>query len=72
MEDHKKLALESLKRRVFSKGSDFMMYIESDSKDLPRIGSRVRRGPDWDWENQDSKGPGTVIGHDENGKTVNL
>ncbi|XP_045194598.2 transcription intermediary factor 1-alpha-like [Mercenaria mercenaria] len=26
------------------------------------VGARVRRGPDWKWENQDGGGPGTVIG----------
>jgi hypothetical protein len=25
------------------------------------VGDRVRRGPDWKWDNQDSNGPGTVV-----------
>jgi hypothetical protein len=25
------------------------------------VGHRVRRGPDWKWDNQDSNGPGTVV-----------
>ncbi|XP_062620442.1 uncharacterized protein LOC134282018 isoform X2 [Saccostrea cucullata] len=33
---------------------------------LPKIGTRVRRGPHWTYKNQDSNGPGTVIGHSEN------
>ncbi|XP_060608261.1 uncharacterized protein LOC132760322 [Ruditapes philippinarum] len=38
-------------------------YHESKSKTLPPIGSRVRRGPDWHYRQQDSNGTGTVIGH---------
>eukprot|EP00105_Crassostrea_gigas_P014652 XP_011431391.1 PREDICTED: uncharacterized protein LOC105331057 isoform X3 [Crassostrea gigas] len=30
---------------------------------MPCLGSRVRRGRDWKWDNQDNRGPGTVIGH---------
>ncbi|XP_062586126.1 uncharacterized protein LOC134247759 isoform X2 [Saccostrea cucullata] len=33
---------------------------------LPNIGTRVTRGPDWHWSDQDSHGPGTVIGHSKN------
>ena len=41
---------------------------DDDSEDehdetLPRIGVRVRRGPDWKWDNQDSHGVGTISGH---------
>lgn len=39
------------------------IYLESTNKKLPKVGSRVRRGPDWHYGNQDSEGPGTVIGH---------
>ncbi|XP_052280953.1 uncharacterized protein LOC127878468 [Dreissena polymorpha] len=39
------------------------MYWESNCKTLPIIGSRVRRGPDWKWDYQDSNGVGTVVGH---------
>ncbi|XP_053375557.1 uncharacterized protein LOC123534444 isoform X2 [Mercenaria mercenaria] len=38
-------------------------YREIEGSNLPPIGSRVRRGPDWRWNMQDSNGPGTVIGH---------
>ncbi|XP_053389245.1 E3 ubiquitin-protein ligase TRIM33-like [Mercenaria mercenaria] len=31
------------------------------------VGLRVRRGPDWKWENQDRGGLGTVIGFNRNG-----
>ena len=27
------------------------------------LGTRVRRGEDWKWNNQDTEGPGTVIQH---------
>lgn len=47
-------------------------YMESSSDSLPPIGSRVCRGPDWMWKNQDSDGPGTVIGHNNDGIDHNL
>lgn len=40
-------------------------YREIPGKSLAPIGSRVRRGPDWMWNSQDSHGPGTIIGHDD-------
>lgn len=30
---------------------------------VPKLGTRVRRGPNWTFENQDSEGVGTVVGH---------
>ncbi|XP_052278674.1 uncharacterized protein LOC127877083 isoform X2 [Dreissena polymorpha] len=42
------------------------MYCESTSTTLPKIGSRVRRGPDWPMtDDHDGNGPGTVVGHAE-------
>ncbi|XP_045211909.2 uncharacterized protein LOC123563266 [Mercenaria mercenaria] len=38
-------------------------YEESLNKRLLPIGSRVRRGPDWNDGEKDNDGPGTVIGH---------
>lgn len=35
---------------------------------MPPLGSRVKRGRDWRYENQDDYGPGTVIGHSKRGK----
>ena len=35
---------------------------------MPNIGTRVRRGPDWKWQNQDGGGSGTVIGHSNRSK----
>lgn len=32
-----------------------------------KLGTRVRRGPHWTFENQDSEGVGTVVGHGELG-----
>ncbi|XP_062586133.1 uncharacterized protein LOC134247763 isoform X2 [Saccostrea cucullata] len=45
---------------------DEMNYIfqERDPGMLP-LGSRVKRGRDWKYNNQDKNGPGTVIGHSE-------
>ncbi|XP_067666495.1 uncharacterized protein [Haliotis asinina] len=30
---------------------------------LPPLGTRVVRGPDWEWGNQDTEGPGTIYNH---------
>ncbi|XP_056021560.1 uncharacterized protein LOC125649346 isoform X2 [Ostrea edulis] len=30
---------------------------------MPPLGSRVKRGPNWKWQNQDAEGIGTVVGH---------
>jgi len=52
-------------RNMFEKlSSSKNMYKESTNSDFPTIGSRVRRGPDWKWQQQDGEGPGTIIGHD--------
>ncbi|XP_061168839.1 uncharacterized protein LOC133178095 [Saccostrea echinata] len=32
---------------------------------MPPLGSRVKRGPDWMWKNQDQRGPGTVVAHSD-------
>lgn len=34
---------------------------------LPPHGTRVRRGEDWKWGNQDENGPGTVVAHERPG-----
>ncbi|KAH3836091.1 uncharacterized protein LOC127877977 [Dreissena polymorpha] len=52
---------DEMARRVGNIKNDF--YKESNDPTLLRIGSRVRRGPDWRWGNQDLEGPGTVVGH---------
>ncbi|WAR00281.1 hypothetical protein MAR_024653 [Mya arenaria] len=46
------------------------MYTDTDSKLLPAVGTRVRRGPDWGYSPQDSYGPGTVIGKCHNDMQV--
>lgn len=38
---------------------------------MPPLGSRVRRGRDWQWGDQDMFGPGTVVGHSKRGIPVN-
>ncbi|XP_067666515.1 uncharacterized protein [Haliotis asinina] len=43
------------------------IYIKEN---LPPLGSRVVRGPDWMWDNQDSELPGTVYNHGEEGESV--
>lgn len=37
-------------------------FIEKHSS-VPTLGTRVRRGPHWTFQNQDSEGAGTVVGH---------
>jgi hypothetical protein len=29
------------------------------------VGARVKRGPDWEWDNQDRRGEGTVLSFDQ-------
>ena len=38
-------------------------------KEMPPHGSRVRRGPDWKWDNQDDNLPGTVVAHKSRGQS---
>ncbi|XP_056021581.1 uncharacterized protein LOC125652124 isoform X3 [Ostrea edulis] len=33
---------------------------------MPALGTRVRRGLDWAYDDQDNYGPGTVVGHSDN------
>ncbi|XP_071117450.1 uncharacterized protein [Haliotis cracherodii] len=40
------------------------------NENLPPLGSRVVRGPDWMWDNQDSGLPGTVYNHGQEGESV--
>lgn len=47
-------------------------YYESSNPKFPPIGSRVRRGPDWKWNQQDSFGPGTVIGHSDSSRCFSV
>jgi hypothetical protein len=37
------------------------------SSQMPPVGTRVRRGPDWQWGCQDMLGTGTVVSHAERG-----
>ena len=50
---------------------DSFMEAENDFKEryptMPCVGTRVRRGQDWIYGNQDSNGLGTVVGHSQNG-----
>lgn len=38
---------------------------------MPPIGTRVKRGPEWHFGDQDKHGPGTVIGHSTRRKLFN-
>ena len=44
---------------------------ERPNSNLPAPGSRVRRGPDWRYDDkQDRHMPGTIVGHVDNGKNT--
>ncbi|XP_061168835.1 uncharacterized protein LOC133178089 [Saccostrea echinata] len=59
---YKPITAEDLEEDVFTERYE----------NLPGIGTRVKRGPHWTWKNQDSHGPGTVIGHSERVGWVNV
>lgn len=44
-------------------GIDTDYAFKEKNPHMPPLGSRVKRGRDWRYENQDNYGPGTVIGH---------
>ncbi|XP_061168822.1 uncharacterized protein LOC133178072 [Saccostrea echinata] len=46
-------------------------YEERDAN-MPCVGTRVRRGPDWKWKNQDGHGIGTVVGHSQRVGWINV
>ncbi|XP_078314706.1 uncharacterized protein LOC111131205 isoform X1 [Crassostrea virginica] len=54
----KRPMLCSMDERKFEKHS-----FEERDPQMPTLGTRVRRGPDWMWKEQDNYGPGTVIAH---------
>ncbi|XP_062614423.1 uncharacterized protein LOC134276159 isoform X2 [Saccostrea cucullata] len=68
------------KRSAFVSVEEIVAEIEEDENEdafyhernplLPCLGTRVKRGPHWHWGNQDSNGPGTVIGHSLDGRLM--
>ncbi|XP_052244299.1 uncharacterized protein LOC127853652 isoform X2 [Dreissena polymorpha] len=64
-EDIRDIQEVSMTRFQNEKEIETKVYAESKNDAFPVIGSRVRRGPDWVWDNQDHHGPGTVVGHSE-------
>ena len=48
------------------------MFYERLTTSLPEVGSRVCRGPDWQWHDQDGGSTGTIIGHDTQGILIVL
>ncbi|KAL4227211.1 hypothetical protein ACF0H5_012657 [Mactra antiquata] len=62
--------LEEIKRQdsEIKKKLGDKIYKEVEGSNLPKLGSRVRRGPDWEFDDQDASGPGTVVGYCSNGK----
>lgn len=54
--------------RIEAEGGEDLNRFEERNPQMPPLGSRVKRGRDWVWDDQDSLGPGTVIGHCKNSK----
>lgn len=65
----KKTLFCSLDEQNEEVGDETDMFKERNPT-MPCLGSRVRRGRDWKWDNQDNMGPGTVIGHHKEGKVI--
>ena len=47
----------------YSNSNLFLATEKVKNAELLPLGTRVVRGPDWKWKNQDTAGPGTVIQH---------
>ncbi|XP_052698866.1 uncharacterized protein LOC128176508 isoform X2 [Crassostrea angulata] len=52
--------------RIEAEGGEDLNRFEERNPQMPPLGARVKRGRDWVWDDQDSLGPGTVIGHCKN------
>ena len=65
LRDNQKLIQRAM---VTRRALGMVNYIDSSSDCFPPFGTRVRRGPDWRYANQDSGGPGTIIGHQDQSK----
>nr|XP_022331302.1 uncharacterized protein LOC111129304 isoform X2 [Crassostrea virginica] len=63
---HGDLWEEILHLGKFYANQELSLFSEFNGSNLPPLGSRVRRGPDWKWANQDQGGAGTVVGHASN------
>lgn len=47
-------------------------YHQEKFATIPKLGTRVRRGPHWTFANQDSEGAGTIVGHGDLGSCSKL
>lgn len=56
---------------VNSEDAEENFFIEKHSS-VPTLGTRVRRGPHWTFQNQDSEGAGTVVGHGDLGSCLKV
>lgn len=60
-------------REVYRDEVDFAEHNYKERySDMPCVGTRVRRGCHWNYENQDNLGVGTVIGHSERSQSNSL
>ncbi|XP_061164730.1 uncharacterized protein LOC133173723 [Saccostrea echinata] len=65
------------KKSLYSSWEDIRTEISDEAfeerdRRMPPLGSRVKRGRDWKWNNQDSFGPGTVTGHQKDAGWLNV
>ncbi|XP_071117081.1 uncharacterized protein [Haliotis cracherodii] len=63
MEDVRDLTQEHLHKVAIVYGSKYSFENIYEVPSLPPLGTRVVRGPDWVWGNQDTEGAGTIINH---------
>nr|XP_019922789.2 uncharacterized protein LOC105328252 [Crassostrea gigas] len=68
------------KQHVYRSNSCIVIEMTNEQEDefqernqhMPTVGTRVRRGPDWEWKNQDGQGAGTVVGHSKRVGWINV
>ncbi|XP_052281724.1 uncharacterized protein LOC127879106 isoform X7 [Dreissena polymorpha] len=65
-------ALRDRTERFMERDFGSKFYKEIKGSEIPILGSRVRRGPDWNRGNLDGNRPGTVIGHIESDQILVL
>ncbi|XP_071117214.1 uncharacterized protein [Haliotis cracherodii] len=61
-EDQREIA-QSVTELIEKGVSDSELNTNLELPGLPHLGSRVARGKDWKWDNQDTEGPGTIVSH---------
>ncbi|XP_052809721.1 uncharacterized protein LOC128238157 isoform X2 [Mya arenaria] len=69
--DIKEIKEKAFEKLVRNPSDDDDSYKEKSDCDLPVQGSRVRRGPEWRYDDDQDKGlAGTIVGHCDDGRRV--